>query len=167
MVKEPLPGANPSFGSTRRGAESSPQRVCTMEGKENALAARRKEAEQALKQARAETKAEKRQIKDLAAASMSAASWTASIASALDGDGDGGGRFATAGSDVEQQLAARTVGLVSAGAFREKREALEAEEARKREREREDRLQRKQAKKAKREQQERRGLSFADDEAEE
>ena len=121
----------------------------------------RKEAEQALKRARSESKSEKRAIKDLAAASMSAAAWTSSLTSALDGGGDD--RFAKAEDNVEQQLAAQTVGLVSAEAFREKREALEAETASKRAREEEEQLKRKKAKKKKLEQQQRRGLSFAED----
>ena len=55
------------------------------------------------------------------------------------------------------------MGLVSAEAFREKREALEAETASKRAREEEEQLKRKKAKKKKLEQQQRRGLSFAED----
>ena len=123
--------------------------------------AKRKEAEQALKRARSECKAEKRQIKDLAAASMSAAAWTSTLSSALDGGGDG--RFAKAEEHVEHALAARTVGLVSAEDFAKRREAVEAETAGKREREEQERLERKQAKKAKREQKERSRLSFEED----
>ena len=81
--------------------------------------------------------------------------------SALQGRGDD--RFARAEENIEHRLAQQTVGLVSAEAFREKREAVEAEEAGKREREEAARLQRKQAKKAKREQQEKRGLSFVEE----
>ena len=97
--------------------------------------AARRAAEQALKNARVESKAEKRAIKDLAAASMSAASWTSTLSSALGGDGDS--RFSKAEEDVERQLAERTVGLVSAGDFRERRktEAEQAAKAGKRERE--------------------------------
>ena len=124
--------------------------------------AQRKEAEQALKRARAEASSEKRAIKDLAANSMSAAAWTASLSTALNGGGDDG-RFSKAEDSVEQALAAQTVGLVSAEAFREKRQALEEEAAQKRQREEEERVQRKAAKKAKKEKQERRGLSFVED----
>ena len=126
--------------------------------------AERRAAEQALKNARVESKAEKRAIKDLAAASMSAASWTSTLSSALGGDGDS--RFSKAEEDVERQLAERTVGLVSAGDFRERREAIEAEEAAKagkREREEAERLEKKAAKKAKREKQEKAKLSFEED----
>ena len=123
--------------------------------------ARRKEAELALKRARDDGKAEKRAIKELAASSMSAAAWTSSLSSAISGDGDQ--RFERADEGVDSALAARTVGLVSAEAFRERREAVEAEAAGKREREEAERLERKQAKKKKREQQERRGLSFVED----
>jgi FtsZ-binding cell division protein ZapB len=89
------------------------------------------------------------------------AAGTSTLSSALDGGGDG--RFAKAEENVEQALAAQTVGLVSAEDFRERREAIEAESAGKREREERERRERKQAKKAKREQQERRGLSFVED----
>ena len=128
--------------------------------------AERKEAEQALKVVRNQSKSEKRFIKDLAASSMSAAAWTSTLSSALNGGGDDG-RFAKADESVEHELAAQTVGLVSASSFREKREALEAEAATKREREEQERAERKQKKKQKREQQERRGLSFAEDDGEE
>ena len=132
-------------------------------------AAERKEAEAAVKRARAESKADKRAIKELAASSMSAASWTQSVAAVIGGGDDA--RFAKAeDGTVEHRLAAETVGLVSAEAFRERREALEAEEATKREREAEEeaeaakrRLEKKKEKKRKREQQERRGLSFVED----
>ena len=126
-----------------------------------ANAAARREAEQTLKRVRNECKAEKRAIKDLAAASMSAAAWTSNLSSALSGGGDD--RFAKAEENVEHRLAQQTVGLVSAEDFRSKRVAIEAEEAGKREREEEERRQRKKAKKAQREQQERKGLSFVED----
>lgn len=126
--------------------------------------AARREAEQVLKRVRDECKSEKRHIKDLAASSMSAAAWTSSLSSALDGGGDT--RFAKAEENVEARLAQQTVGLVSAKDFQAKREAIEAEEAAlggvegKRVRDEADRLAKKAAKKAKREKQERKGLSF-------
>ena len=118
-----------------------------------------------MKQARKETKAEKQAIKDLAAASMSAAGWTQAL---LDGEET---RFAKAESNaVEQRLSAETVGLVSASDFREKRAALEAEATEKRVREEQEardavveKQQRKKQKRQQREREERRGLSFVED----
>ena len=121
----------------------------------------RVQAEQALKSARSESKAEKRQIKDLAAKSMSTAAWTSSLSSALEGGGDD--RFSRAEDNLEHRLAQQTVGLVKADDFRRKREAIEEEEAGKAEREEEAKKAKKAAKKAKREQQERQGLSFEDE----
>ena len=123
--------------------------------------AKRREAEQAVRRIRSECKEQKREIKDLAAKSMSAAAWTSSLSSALDGSGDD--RFAKAEENVEHRLAAQTVGLGSAEDFKSKREAIEMEEAGKREREEAEAKQRKKAKKAKREQQERERLSFVED----
>ena len=137
-------------------------------------ACRRKEAEAALKQARGAIKREKQAIKDLAAASMSAANWTGSLASALtSGDADAT-RFDKGDDTVDERLAAATVGLVSAEEFREKRESLEAAAARERaavDQARRDaeanRARKKLEKKRKREQEQKRGLSFEDgDEAE-
>ena len=125
----------------------------------------RKQAEQALKRVRAESKSEKRQIKELAAASMSTAAWTSSLTSALDGGGND--RFSRAEDNLEHRLAQQTVGLVKAEDFRRKREAIEEEEAGKAdkaEREEEARRDKLAAKRAKRQQQERMKLSFADDE---
>ena len=53
-----------------------------------AHAVKRKQAEEAVKNARAGAKARKQEIKSLAAASMSAESWTSSLTSALDGKND-------------------------------------------------------------------------------
>ena len=113
---------------------------------------RRERCEYPRTQARKDSKADKKAIKQLAANSMSAASWTQGV---LDGDS----KYVRAEEGVEQRLAASTVGLVTADQFREKRlaleeEAQEAEEAQRR---------RRQAKKAKREQEQRRGLSFVED----
>lgn len=119
---------------------------------------RRAEAEQALKRARNESKAEKRAIKDLAVASMSAANWTQAV---LGGESE---RFSRGEDAVEQRLAQETVGLVSSADFRERREQLETEAAERKVREVEAAQKRKQEKKRKREQQQRRGLSFTEDE---
>ena len=75
------------------------------------------EAEAAPKQARTDSKADKKAVKKLAHESMSAANWTAAV---LSGEEAGVAR-AEEGS-VESQLAAQTVGFVSAADFREKRE---------------------------------------------
>lgn len=123
--------------------------------------AERAELERQLKQARKDQKADKRAIKELASKSMSAASWTQGV---LEGDA----RYAKASeSGVEARLAAETIGLVTADAFRQKREALEAEDVAKRRREEDEERnaaeaerKRKAARKAKREREERRGLSF-------
>ena len=127
-------------------------------------AALRKVVESELKSARKDSKADKRAIKELAQSSMSAASWTQGV---LDGDA----KYVKGESGLEQQLAADTVGLVTAEQFRERREKLETAAAEKRGREESDGQEaveqarkRRQAKKAKREQQERRGLSFEEDE---
>ena len=75
-------------------------------------------------------------------------------------------RSALLSAEMRYRLAERTVGLVSAGDFRERREAIEAEEAAKagkREREEAERLEKKAAKKAKRERQEKAKLSFEED----
>ena len=132
-------------------------------------AVKRKEAEQAVKKARSESKAEKAAIKQLAANSMSAANWTSCLTSALDGNADDG-RFSKGESAIEERLASETVGLVTSAQFKEKREALAAEGARKREEEaraeseaRAERARKKQEKKRKREAAERRGLSFAEE----
>ena len=133
----------------------------------------RAEVEEELKRARKESKAEKTMVKTLAQESLSAASWTQSLASAFSGDGDQ--RFARGDDSLDQRLASETVGLVTAGAFREKRLALEAEVVAKREREEEiereraaAEKQRRREKKQKREAQQRKGLSFEEvDEAEE
>lgn len=125
----------------------------------------RREAELRLKQARSDSKAEKRQIRELAASSLSAASWTKAV---LGGEE---ARFDRAeGGMVEQALAAQTVGLVTSAEFRERREALEAEEAARGVREEEaerkaaqHRLEKKRARKRQREEQERRGLSFVEE----
>lgn len=125
----------------------------------------RAQAEEALKQARKDSKAEKQQVKALAMESLSAASWTQSLASAFAGDGDP--RFARGDDSLDQRLASETVGLVSGQAFREKRLALEAEASAKRAREEEEEReraateqQRKREKKQRREKQQRQGLSF-------
>jgi hypothetical protein len=134
-----------------------------------AHAVKRKQAEAAVKNARAEAKQEKQKIKNLAAASMSAANWTASLTSALDGNSEAG-RFSKGDSAIEEKLATATVGLVTAEAFREKRVALEAEVEQRRQEEEEgarlaeaQRARKKQEKKRKREQAERRGLSFEEE----
>ena len=123
-------------------------------------AALRKDIEGQLRVARKDSKADKRAIKQLAESSMSAASWTQGV---LDGDA----KYVKGESGLEQQLAAETVGLVTAEQFRQRREKLEVDAAEKRVREEweereaaEQTRKRRQAKKAKREQQERRGLSF-------
>lgn len=123
--------------------------------------AERAEIEWKIKQARKDQKADKRAIKELAARSMSAVSWTQGV---LEGDA----RYAKASEDgVETRLAAETVGLVTADAFRQKREELEADNVAKRRREEDEERnaadaerKRKAARKAKREREERRGLSF-------
>ena len=126
-------------------------------------AAERVEVEQLLKQARKDSKADKKAIKQLAANSMSAASWTQGVL-------DGHNKYVRAEEGVEHRLAAETIGLVTADQFREKRMALEEEALEKRQREEaaareadEVQRRRRQAKKAKREQEERRCLSFVDD----
>lgn len=126
----------------------------------------RKEAEQVLKQARTESKQEKRAIKEMAAASQSAAGWTSALLAGEEA------RFAKAEEGaVDARLAKETVGFVTAAAFREKREALQAEEAGKAARQEAEaqaevaaRAERKAHKKRKREEQQRRGLSFDDEE---
>ena len=136
-------------------------------------ATERAETEEALKRARKDSKDEKKMVKTLAQESLSAASWTSSLASAFSGDGDQ--RFARGDDSLDQRLASETVGLVTADAFREKRLALEAEVVAKRQREEESEReraaaekQRRREKKQKREAQQRKGLSFEEvDEAEE
>ena len=137
---------------------------CTLDESEKNEALRR-EVERSLKEARRDSKAEKRQIKQLAESSMSAASWTQGV---LDGDT----KYVKGETGLEAQLAAETVGLVTAEQFRERREKLEAEAVEKRGREEEEEREaveqmrkRRLAKKAKREQQEKAKLSFeAEDE---
>jgi hypothetical protein len=123
----------------------------------------RAQVEAQLKQARKETKREKQAVKDLAAASMSAANWTQHI---LQGDS----RFSKGEASVEHRLAQETVGLVTSSEFKAKKEALEAEAVRK-EREDEERaaakraaaeVERKARKKRQRQEQASK-LSFADE----
>lgn len=138
---------------------------CTFDESEKNAALRR-EVERSLKEARRDSKADKRAIKQLAESSMSAASWTQGV---LDGDA----KYVKGESGLEAQLAADTVGLVTAEQFRERREKLEVDAVEKRGREEEEEREaveqtrkRRQAKKAKREQQQRRGLSFEEPEDE-
>ena len=126
------------------------------------------EAEAALKQARTDSKADKKAVKKLAHESMSAANWTAAVLSGEEA------RFARAEEgSVESQLAAQTVGFVSAADFREKREAIEREEATKREREAAAEVEaaaaakrRRKERKLQAERTERRGLSFTEEDDE-
>ena len=137
---------------------------CTFDESEKNEELRRR-VERSLKEARRESKVDKRQIKQLAESSMSAASWTQGV---LDGDT----KYVKGETGLEAQLAAETVGLVTAEQFRERREKLEAEAVEKRGREEEEEREaveqmrkRRLAKKAKREQQEKAKLSFeAEDE---
>ena len=136
--------------------------------------ARRREAELSVKRARSESKAQKVAIKEMAAASMSAANWTASVASAISGESEGSSsRFSKGECSLEGRFATETVGLLGATAFREKREALEREAEKELDRKAQaeheadvQRVKRKQDKKRKREAKEKRGLSFAVDEDE-
>lgn len=130
-------------------------------------AKQRKAAEDALKEARDETKAEKKMLRALAEESLSASSWTESLKSAVCGEGDA--RFERGDDAIDQKLAQETVGLVSAAAFREKRLAVEAQILAKHSYDKEAQLQRevdekrkRREKKRKREQEQRRGLSFDD-----
>ena len=122
-------------------------------------------AVKALKLARQQSRQDKKDIRELAQASLSAAGWTQAL---LDGEE---ARFAKAEAEaIEGRLAAETVGLVSASAFREKRAMLEADAADQQERrerkEAEAVLEQRQRKRAKKQQQEReqkRGLSFVEE----
>ena len=125
-------------------------------------------AETALKQARRDSKADKKAVKALARESMSAANWTQAVLSGEDA------RFSRAEEgSVESELAAQTVGLVSTADFRERRAAIERDAATKREREAEAEVQaaaaqrrRKKERKLQNERAERRGLSFTEEDDE-
>lgn len=126
------------------------------------IEAERAEIERQIKQARRQQKDDKLAIKELASKSMSTASWTQSVLEGVDA------RYTKASdSGVEARLAAETVGLVTADAFRQKRSTLEADDVAKRRREEDEERnaagverKRKAARKAKREREERKGLSF-------
>ena len=119
----------------------------------------------ALKRARQESRDAKKEIRDIAQASMSAQGWTDALRAGEEA------RFARAEGDaVESRLASETIGLVSASAFKQKRAEIEAEREAQREREEQQvqeaalaQQQRKRAKKQQREREQRRGLSFDED----
>ncbi|KAL1528645.1 hypothetical protein AB1Y20_010018 [Prymnesium parvum] len=130
----------------------------------------RAELQEEIKRLRQEHRDEKKMVKTIAQESLSAASWTQSLAAAFSGDGDA--RFTRGDNSIDQRLASETVGLVSTADFRAKRLAIEMEATRKQEIEDQKEQERiamekirKREKKQKREQEQRRTLSFdeADD----
>jgi len=82
---------------------------------------KRKALAQQVKEARAEVKAERQNLKSHASSVNDAASWTAKV---LEGDA----RFASSSDHTEQQLAQATYGLKTAAEFRDTRARLEEEE---------------------------------------
>ena len=78
----------------------------------------------ALKRARQESRDAKKEIRDIAQASMSAQGWTDALRAGEEA------RFARAEGDaVESRLASETIGLVSASAFKQKRAEKGARDA--------------------------------------